>query len=298
MLCDGDDESYTERWTEGCRQAGVPFAELGVAEVARREPGWGPASGAPSRSPTRSAMSIALCSALGRSAAALGATVLTYHRCDEIITRGGRVTGVRVTDTRTGTAAVLGCRVAVIAAGPWSGRMAERAGVCLSLDLVRGTMIAFRGSWVRAAVSRLSAPGDGDIILPRGRVSIAGTTSVVTSDPDDRQVDEWEMQRVREQIQWLVPGLRDIQMVHAWAGVRPLYDTRVHSSASGGADSHSWSRDFTVLDHAARDGLSGLVSIVGGKLTSFRLMAEKTADMVCRLLGTEAPCRTAAIGLS
>ena len=298
VFCDGDDESYMERWTEGCRLAGVPFTELEVAEVMRREPRLGPGIRRAFEVHDSVCNAITLCSALGRSAAALGATVLTCHRCDEILTSGRRVTGVRVTDTRTGTPTILGCRVAVIAAGPWSGRMAGRAGVSLSLDLVRGTMIAFRGPWVRAAVSRLSAPGDGDIILPRGRVSIAGTTSVVTSDPDDRRVDEWEMHRVREQIQWLVPGLKDVQMVHAWAGVRPLYDTRMHASAPDGIDPHSWSRDFTVLDHGARDGLGGLVSIVGGKLTSFRLMAEKTSDMVCRLLGTEAPCRTAAIGLS
>lgn len=297
VLSDGDDESYLDQWTEGCRRAGIPFTELSRAEARRREPGLGP--GIRRAFEVRDAVcrSIDLCAALGRSARALGATVLIHQRCDEIVTRNRRVTGVRITDTATGAASILACRVAVIAAGPWSGLLAARAGVDLSLDLVRGAMIAFRGPWVRAAVNRLSAPGDGDIILPRGKVSIAGTTSVVTADPDDRGVDAWEMEKVRSQIASLVPGIANVEAVHAWAGVRPLYGARPRDAGQDG-DPHAWSRDFTVLDHGSRDGLAGLVSIVGGKLTSFRLMAEKTADEVCRILGSTAPCRTAQIGLS
>lgn len=297
VLGDDDDEDYLAPWMEGCRQAGIPFTELSPAEARQREPGLGP--GIRRAFEVRDAVcrSIDLCAALGRSAQALGATVLVHQRCDEIVTSGRRVTGVRITDTATGATDVLGCRVVVIAAGPWSGRIAGRTGVDLSLDLVRGAMIAFRGPWVRAAVNRLSAPGDGDIILPRGRVSIAGTTSVVTADPDDRGVDAWEMEKVRSGVASLVPGIANVEAVHAWAGVRPLYGARSRSAGPDG-NPHSWSRDFTVLDHASRDGLSGLVSIVGGKLTSFRLMAEKTTDVVCRILGTEAPCRTAQIGLS
>ncbi|MGB9805022.1 MAG: anaerobic glycerol-3-phosphate dehydrogenase subunit A, partial [Desulfofundulus sp.] len=52
------------------------------------------------------------------------------------------------------------------------------------------------------------------------------------------------------------------------------------------------SRNFVLLDHG-KDGLIGMISIVGGKLTTYRLMAEKTADLVCSLLGVNIPCRTA-----
>ena len=55
---------------------------------------------------------------------------------------------------------------------------------------------------------------------------------------------------------------------------------------------HEWSRDFTVIDHAARDRMEGLLSVVGGKLTTFRLMAEKAADAVCAQLGVQSKCRT------
>jgi glycerol-3-phosphate dehydrogenase len=50
---------------------------------------------------------------------------------------------------------------------------------------------------------------------------------------------------------------------------------------------------FAVLDHAARDGVGGIVSIVGGKPTTFRLIAERTADAGCTRLGVVQPCTTA-----
>jgi glycerol-3-phosphate dehydrogenase len=72
-----------------------------------------------------------------------------------------------------------------------------------------------------------------------------------------------------------------------FAGARPLYDPR-----HGEGESRSLSRSHTVLDHAG-DGVENFVSIVGGKLTTYRLMAEHTADVICRKLGVDAPCRTA-----
>ncbi|HEY9592860.1 MAG TPA: FAD-dependent oxidoreductase, partial [Spirochaetia bacterium] len=138
---------------------------------------------------------------------------------------------------------------------------------------------------------RLQPPGDGDILLPRGNVCIAGTTVVPTGDPDDHAVTPPEVERIREQIAAIVPGVRDRAVKHAWAGVRPLYDGDV--LAGQGTDPHLWSRDFAVIDHAARDGREGLVTIVGGKLTTFRLMAERTADLACRILGVKTPCVTA-----
>lgn len=287
----GDDPAYLEQWLAGCREAGIPARETPVAEARQREPGLDPGITRAFLVPDAVCNSLTLCASLGKNAQSLGAKVLTYHRCDGVLRHDHRVTGIKVTDVRTGSSSTLTCRIVVNAAGPWSGRIAQSAEVGLSLDLVRGAMIAFRGSAVRAAVSRLQAPGDGDIILPRGRVSIAGTTSVVTDDPDDRRVDEWELETVRAQIKAFLPGLADTQMAHAWAGVRPLYNGGRPATGKD-SDPHSWSRDFTVLDHETRNGVSGLISIVGGKLTSFRLMAEKTADAVCGILGNGTPCRT------
>jgi glycerol-3-phosphate dehydrogenase len=77
--------------------------------------------------------------------------------------------------------------------------------------------------------------------------------------------------------------------------VRPLFDPEGRAAS---ADTRKWSRGFSVLDHAGSHGVEGIATVVGGKLATYRLMAEKTADLVCRKLGMEQPCRTAEISIS
>ena len=66
---------------------------------------------------------------------------------------------------------------------------------------------------------------------------------------------------------------------------------------SAGGDGRSASRGIVLLDHETRDGVPGLITITGGKLTTARLMAEEVTDLVCSKLGVQAPCRTAELPL-
>ena len=72
----------------------------------------------------------------------------------------------------------------------------------------------------------------------------------------------------------------------AWAGVRPLYE---EGASSEGREAK---RTFAVLDYAARDGVGGLVTVVGGKFTTYRLMAERPLMRCARNLALTAPCVT------
>jgi glycerol-3-phosphate dehydrogenase len=76
--------------------------------------------------------------------------------------------------------------------------------------------------------------------------------------------------------------------VHAWAGARPLFkDKRVAAT-----DTRHMSRGMSILDHGTRDGVKGIVSIIGGKLTTYRLMAKNVVDVMCEQLGEDRPCTT------
>jgi glycerol-3-phosphate dehydrogenase len=87
----------------------------------------------------------------------------------------------------------------------------------------------------------------------------------------------------------LVPGFRQARAGHAWAGARPLIkDDRVASS-----DTRHMSRGMLIMDHQDRDGLSGMLTIGGGKFTTYRLMAEHIVDAMEDKLGSHHPCRTA-----
>ena len=88
------------------------------------------------------------------------------------------------------------------------------------------------------------------------------------------------------------PGSRGARILRAYAGSRPLYDAAELEGASHHDESREISRAHHVIDHGARDGVGGLWSIVGGKLTTYRLMARDVVDAVARSLGIDAPCRT------
>jgi glycerol-3-phosphate dehydrogenase len=293
-----DDASYIDEWLRACIVAGIPVREIPVTKALAQEPGLDPGIRAAFSVPDAVCNAFTLCSLLARGAEARGASILTHHEMKEFLREGCSVVGVRVQDARSGAAVVLHARLTIIAAGPWGGELARRAGAGLTMSLARGAMLAYEGLLVRGVVNRLQPPGDGDILLPRGSVSIAGTTIVPTEDPDDRTVSSAEIDRITEQIANVVPVIRGRAVKHSWAGVRPLYGGGQGPDAARGADPHLWSRDFAVIDHAAADGIEGLMTIVGGKLTTFRLMAERTADAACRILGVAVPCSTATTPLT
>ncbi len=292
VLCAEDDPGYVEPWVEGARAAGVPVEEIPAAEALRREPLLTTSLRRAYLVPDAVCEGPALCAALAGAARSLGADVRDFHRADQIISDGGGVRGVRATDVRTGEAVSLEGRLVVLAAGPWSAEILGRAGLTLSLNLLRGAMVAFDGPRLSTSVNRLQPPSDGDIALPRGRLNIGGTTSVPIGQPDDRRVEEAEVALIRDRVFHMLPGLRGSAARHSWSGVRPLFSPHA-ADGNGGRDAHEWSRDFTVIDHSPRDGIEGLVTVVGGKLTTFRLMAEKTADAACRKLEVREACRTA-----
>jgi glycerol-3-phosphate dehydrogenase len=147
-------------------------------------------------------------------------------------------------------------------------------------------MVAMNHRIVNTVINRCKMPSDGDILVPAHTVSVIGTTDVKISDPDHFAIEPWEVHLCLEEGDKLVPGFKDMRMLRAWAGVRPLYQE------SQVSDTRDVTRAFVLLDHEKRDGVSGIVTITSGKWTTYRKMAEVTVDLVCQKLSTQRPCRT------
>ncbi|MGH2843094.1 MAG: FAD-dependent oxidoreductase, partial [Solirubrobacteraceae bacterium] len=184
--------------------------------------------------------------------------------------------------------------------GPWAEQLAALAGIgSVRLALARGLMIAFEGRPVSTVINRCRPPGDGDILVPTGGVCVLGTTDRPTRDPDQETVDQGEVETLLEQGQMLVPSLRQTSVLRAWTGVRPLFDetgaseTGTSETGSPEAGARTLTRTHALLDHGRRDGVHGFITITGGKLTTFRLMAEETVGAVCAQLGDARTCTTA-----
>ncbi len=177
----------------------------------------------------------------------------------------------------------------VNAAGAWAGRVADLAGIeGVRVLPGRGIMIAMNHRLVNTVINRCQMPTDGDILVPIRTVSVIGTTDQHTDDPDDHTVDEHEVDQMFDDGEKLVPGFRAARALRVWTGVRPLFEDAKESDT----ETRDVTRAHALLDHEQRDGVRGFVTITGGKLTTFRLMAEETVDAVCRHLGQSRPCRT------
>lgn len=286
----GDDPEFPDRFLAGAAETGVPAEEITVAEALRREPRINPGSTRAIAVHDGSVDGWQMTWGAANSAKNYGAQILTYHGVTKIVRDGDQVRQVRCTDYKTGEDVVIDCTFVINCAGAWAGQIAAMA-ECHDVEVVpgRGIMIAMNHRLVNTVVNRCVYPTDGDILVPVHTVSIIGTTDIKADDPDKLTIPHDEVQQMLDAGEKLVPGFRQARALHAWAGARPLVkDTRVSA-----ADTRHMSRGMSILDHSERDGLGGLLTITGGKLTTYRLMAEHVVDAMCDQLGETRPCRTA-----
>lgn len=285
------DPGFEERWVTACQACGIAPEPLSVAEALRLEPNLSPDILAAYRVPDAAVDGFRLVWQNVLSARRHGAAFRTYTEVTAVKTSGGRVSGLDVRDSVTGETAFIPCSFIINAAGSWSGGVAGLAGLDhINIHPDRGTLIAFNHRFTSRVINRLHKPSDGDIFVPHGSIAILGTTSKGTGNPADFEPDTADVLELLDIGRKVFPRIDSYRILRAFAGTRPLYAPP--QSATDGEAGRGVSRNFVVLDHE-RDGLSGMLTICGGKLTTYRLMAERAVDLVCAKLGLNAPCRTA-----
>jgi glycerol-3-phosphate dehydrogenase len=200
------------------------------------------------------------------------------------------VTGARVRNELTGEELDIEAGFTLSAVGAWAAQIARMAGV-EGVDVVpgKGIMIAMNHRLVNTVINRCTMPADGDILVPIRTVSVIGTTDIHTANPDDLPVTQNEVEQMLDDGERLVPGFRQARALRVWAGVRPLFQDQKAGAVGATRDV---TRSHALLDHRERDGIGRFLTITGGKMTTYRLMAEHTVDAMCRQLGVDRPCRT------
>lgn len=163
------------------------------------------------------------------------------------------------------------------------------AGVDIEVRPSKGVMTIMNTRQVDTVINRCRPKGDADIVVPHETTAILGTTDVEVDDPEDYPEEQWEVDLMIDTLSELVPMLSDARTIRSFWGVRPLYEP----PEVGSDDPTDITRDFFLLDHQERDNLHGLTSIVGGKLTTYRMMAEQITDHICERFGVNETCRTA-----
>jgi glycerol-3-phosphate dehydrogenase len=286
VVTPADDVAFAEQFVAGCRRAEIPVEELSIAQMLHEEPLLNPRIRRCFRVPDGAADSFAAAEANVACARAHGAQARTYHPVERLWVDNGRVTGALCRDLVKDEEVAIRADMVVNASGAWAGRIAALAGLSVPVLCGKGTMVAINHRVLNTVVNRCRPASDGDIIVPAHTVVVIGTTDVKVNDPERYAIEPWEIRLMLDEGAQLLPGLSEMRLVRAWAGVRPLYE-----SAPSDED-RSVSRGHALLDHAASDGVAGLVTIVGGKWTTYRLMAQDVVDRVCQLLDTQRACRT------
>jgi len=282
----GDDENYIADFPDLCAQAGLSCQPIEPVMARELEPGLaGDLMAAFSvNDATIDPFQISLDNI--SQAIENGATYLSHHQVAALDrNRDQPIIAAHLRNTLNGAETQVRPDIVVNASGAWSGQTLNMAGLDLRMHYAKGTLAVTATRLSRRVLNRLRPPGDGDILVPGGTVSILGTTSVRIQNLTSIRPTIQEVDTIVEQGATMFPSLETTRYVRSYAGVRPLIE------AGGASGDRTASRGYALIDHSG-EGCPNLITLTGGKLTTFRLMAEKAADLVAEKLGIESPCLT------
>jgi len=218
-------------------------------------------------------------------AALAGATVLNHADVTALRWENGRVCGVTVHDRLGGRSLDINALCVVNATGPWTDivRRLEDPSAPPAVLGSKGVHIAVPALRVgnRGAVTLLAPDGRVMFVLPAGPCTIIGTTETETHEPPA------EVRASRADVDYLLASanlafpaarLTPDDVIAAWAGIRPLA-ARAHSG-----DANSASRE-----HLIETGRGGVITVTGGKLTTFRVIARDVVTAVFHALARRSP---------
>ena len=210
-----------------------------------------------------------------RSAAQAGALVANYTEASSLLKPDGRVRGATLRDVLTGATCTARALIVVNATGPWLDRVRRLDDPQAEplLRLTKGTHVVVpRQRLGNAHAVTLTSPIDGRVmfVLPWGDQSYIGTTDTDQGGaPDDVRATGDDVVYLLRSANAFFPQARLApgDVVSTWAGLRPLL-----------APAHSGAASEVSREHRVVDSPSGLITIAGGKLTTFRVMAQDVVD--------------------
>ena len=288
-----DGLEYQSVFVEACRKAGIRADIIDPAEARRLEPSVNPALVGAVRVPDGAVDPFRLTSSNILDAKAHGAEIRTYTEVRELLREQDRIVGVRAYDHRAHCDVTFRAQVVINAGGIWGHGIAAKAGITVNMLPAKGALLIFGHRVNNMVLNRCRKPADADILVPGDTISLIGTTSskIPYDQIDNMIITPDEVDILLREGEKLAPQLAQTRILRAYAGVRPLV------ASDDDPSGRTVSRGIVLLNHAQRDGLEGFITITGGKLMTYRLMAEWATDLVCKKLGIDAVCRTAEIPL-
>lgn len=280
-----DDLNYSETFFTTCKQIGIPIDEIPVGKALQKEPQLQPTIARVFSVPDAVCDSQMLITMNLRSAQEHGAKILTHHEVVGFAIANNQIAAVHVKNVRSGEQTIIACRFVINAAGVWAGNVTRLAEISFSIAAVKGSMVVTKKRSANTVLNRTRPADDGDIIVPKNQSSIIGTTSIRITNPDHLITEPWEVALLLKEGEKLIKDFSKQSLLYTYAGVRPLFNETATDQT------RKIKRTFTLRDHK-KDGLNNMLTIVGGKLTTYRAMAQATVDAMCRSLHVTKDCTT------
>ncbi len=283
-----DDLAFQDTFVKSCLKAGIRADVIDPAEAIRLEPSVNRSLIGAVRVPDGAVDPFRLTTANAVDAKLHGAEILTYHEVISLIKDGDRVVGVELRNNHGGEIIKKYADIVINAGGIWGHNIAALAGANINMFPAKGALLIFGHRVNNMVINRCRKPADADILVPGDTICLIGTTSsrVPYDEIDHMKVTPEEVDILMREGQKLAPSLADTRILRAYAGVRPLV------AADNDPSGRSISRGIVCLDHETRDGIPGFITITGGKLMTYRLMAEWATDLACKKLGRNVKCTT------
>lgn len=280
---------YQKKFIEACISSGIEAEAIDPREAALMEPSVNPSLIGAVKVPDGAVDPFRLCSVNVLDACLHGAKTLSYTEVVDFIKDKDGIIGVRIRNNKTGETGEYYAPVTVNAAGIWGQKLVELAGAHVGMYPAKGALLVFGHRVNNVVINRCRKSADGDILVPGDTVCVIGTTStkVPFEECDNMRVTREEVELLLREGCALAPSLATTRILRAYAGVRPLV------ASDDDPTGRNISRGIICLDHEKRDGIKGFITITGGKLMTYRLMAEIATDAVCAKLALKRKCETA-----
>lgn len=288
-----DSLEYQSVFVEACRKAGIRADVIDPKEALRLEPSANPDLIGAVRVPDGAVDPFRLTASNILDARTHGAEIRTYTEVMELLREQNRIIGVSAYDHRNKCNLKFYAQVVINAGGIWGHGIAAKAGITVNMLPAKGALLIFGHRINHMVLNRCRKPADADILVPGDTISLIGTTSskIPYDQIDNMIITPDEVDILLREGEKLAPQLATTRILRAYAGVRPLV------ASDNDPTGRTVSRGIVLLDHATRDGMEGFITITGGKLMTYRLMAEWATDLVCKKIGNSQKCRTAELPL-
>ena len=281
-----DGLDFRDRFLRGCQEVGIQTTLLARDEALTLENELNPNLVSAVKVPDGAIDPFTLVLENVKDAERYGAKILLHTEITSLILDGDKVNGLKAKGLLQGEEYTIEASYIVNATGAWANQFLKLAGLRIGMALSKGSMLITNHRLNHRVINRCRPSSDGDIVVPNHTVSILGTTSVRSEDVENFEVTCQEVALLIRETSKMIPALQEARLIRAYAGIRPLFV----SEEKG--DDRAISRGFVLIDHEERDGIRNLITITGGKLMTYRLMAERTADLICKKMNRDVACST------